>query len=274
MGVATTGKAPNPAAVVWDPMGDERHLDRAAVERVLRRAGEMAPAVDEPTVVPESMLVEAAAEAGIPPDVTRRAIAYERLGPRSPGRRTDRLVGPAVVVVEREVPGDSVRSIVSIDAWLVTAHHMRRDRRLADGAEWRRRTDPAGRVQRSMRSFTGEGGLGRTRAVAARAADLPGGRSVVRLAVDRRGPRAASLAAGGVIAAIGIAGAAVAVVVAPIGTVAAPIAIVAGGAVTRLGRRGAERDRHELELLADALEVEREPRLLRDELKARIRRPR
>ena len=257
-------------------MGTDGQLDRAAADRVLRRAGEMVPVAgilnDGLT---DSVIVEAAAEVGIPAEITQRAIAYERLGPPAPVRRTDRLAGPAVVEVEREVPGDGARSIANIDAWLVTAHHLRRDRHVANAGEWRRRTDLAGRMQRSVRSVTGEGGLSKTRVVAARSADLPNGRSIVRLAVHRHGARTTALAVGGAIAVVGVAGAtAVAAAFAPMAAIGGPVAIVVGGVVAKKGRRDAARDRRELERLADALERDEQPRLLRDDLKARIRRPR
>ncbi len=257
-------------------MGAEGQLDRAAAERVLRRAGAMVPmAAAHDDGLTDSLIVEAAAEVGIPAEITQRAIAYERLGPPAPACRADRLAGPAIVEVEREVPGDGAHSIANVDTWLVTAHHLRRDRQLVNGGEWRRRTDLAGRMQRSVRSVTGDGGLSKTRVVAARSADLPNGRSVVRLAVDRRSARATSLAAGGAIAVVGVAGATVvAAVLAPVAAVAGPVAIFVGGVVSQKGRRDAERDRRELERLADALEREEQPRLLRDDIKARIRRPR
>ncbi len=257
-------------------MGAEGQLDRAATDRVLRRAGEMVPVVGSlDDGLSDAVIVAAAAEVGIPAEITQRAIAYERLGPPAPVRRTDRLAGPAVVEIEREVPGDGARSMANIDAWLVTAHHLRRDRHVANAGEWRRRTDVAGRMQRSVRSVTGDGGLSKTRVVAARSADLPNGRSVVRLAVDRRGARTAALAAGGAIVVVGVAGATVvAAVLAPLAAIGGPVAIVVGGVVSQKGRRDAERDRRELERLADALEREEQPRLLRDDIKARIRRPR
>ena len=119
-------------------------LDRAAVERVLRRASELADA--EPTALPAvggvdaEALVAAAAEVGIPEDAVRRAIARERLGPPAAAHLGDRLVGAATVVVDSEVPGRAAEVLARLDVWLVAGHHLRRDR-LRDGrGEWSKRT--------------------------------------------------------------------------------------------------------------------------------------
>ena len=72
-------------------MGDR--LDREAMERVLRRAQELAweetSDPDEAGVVDEEILIEAAGEAGIDPAAVRRALALERLVFAAEEQRSD-----------------------------------------------------------------------------------------------------------------------------------------------------------------------------------------
>ena len=107
-------------------------LDRAAAERVLRRASELAGAEPDENLplggFDEEVLVDAAVEAGIPAGAVRRAIAIERLGPVPGGHIGDTLVGPTVVIDEQELPGRADDVLARIDRWLVAGHHMRRDR--------------------------------------------------------------------------------------------------------------------------------------------------
>jgi hypothetical protein len=242
-------------------------LDPELVQRVLRRASEFTPAhPDVPALghrIDEAVLIDAAAEVGIPEEAVRRALAWERL-PEAPHRRAlDALAGPAQVVTGREVPATVDVALGRLDDLLVKGHHLRRERSRADAGEWRRREDWAGSVMRQIRGLGGEGRLGTAEAVTGRAVAAGAGACVVQVDVDRGGARSTRLAAAGITTGAGVAvGAAIALTATPIGWVLVPLAGWGGWWVARTGRRQAQRTRRELERLLDAVEEGRRPRSL------------
>src|SRR3954469_24326225 len=167
-------------------------LDRDAVRRVLRRATALADG--DPRQIPDiddridaEALVEAAGEVGIPEDAVRRAMAIERLG--TPPGRHGALLGPAVVVVDEELPGAAGAALAGIDRWLVGGHHMRRDRLRPQTGTWTRRRGLLGTAFRSLRHATGEGYLGDRERIDAVALDTGADTCVVRVIADRRRDR-------------------------------------------------------------------------------------
>jgi hypothetical protein len=230
-------------------------IDAELAERVLRRASELVPAhpevVTPGTGLSEQVLIEAAAEVGIPADAVRRALAIERLGPTPSSARGDRLLGPATIHADTATEWSVDDTLRVLDGWLVGDHHLRRDTARPDGGEWSMRRDTAARVLRGVRSLSGEGRLGKVPVVRASAQPLPTG-TVLRVQVDRTTGRAAARSAGittGVAVAGGVAAAAL--VVDPAVLVAAPLAAVAGLAVSASGGRRARQIRHELDRLLD-----------------------
>ena len=104
--------------------------------------------------------------------------------------------GAAVVVVEEELHGDAGDVLARLDAWLVSGHHLRRDR-LRDGrGTWTRRRGVVGSTFRSLRHVTGEGYLGDLQRIDVVALDSGTGTCVVRVAADRRRERRVRSATG------------------------------------------------------------------------------
>jgi hypothetical protein len=243
---------------------DAPPLDREAVERVLRRASELADA--EPAEMPAvggidaAALVAAAAEVGIPADAVRRAIARERLGPPAAAHLGDRLVGAATVVVDGEVPGRAADVLARLDAWLVAGHHLRRDR-LRDGrGEWSKRTGLVGATMRSVRGVFGEGKLGDLHRIVAVARDTGTGTCVVRIEADRHHDRAVRATTGALVGAAGTAGVVVAAVVTgPLLLVVVPVTAVAGVGLAATGRGRASRVGRELDRVLDAVDQQIKP---------------
>src|SRR3954454_5123710 len=107
-------------------MRSETHLDRAAMARIIRRAGELADSEindDAEDTITETSLIAAAEEVGLPVIAVRRSLAAERLGPSAEPQFGDRLVGPAVVAVVSEIAGAADDVLGRVDAWLVQGHH-------------------------------------------------------------------------------------------------------------------------------------------------------
>lgn len=252
---------------------DVTHLDRDAVRRVLRRAVELegtaergVPALD---AIDSEAVVAAAAEVGIPEHAVRRSLAIERLGPR-PGA-SGGLLGPAVVVVETELPGNVAAVLGRFDAWLVRGHHMRRDR-LRDGAgTWSRRRGVVGSTFRSLRKVTGEGYLGDLERIDVVAAETGTGSCVVRVAADRRRERRARGAAGAAVAAVTTAGVVVgAIALGPLLLLAAPATVAAGAGISIGGRGRARLLAGEIERVVAHVEGDVRPTRLAPDLAKRV----
>lgn len=246
-------------------------LDRAAVERVLQRA---AAAGVRPSVgidgIDEASLLAAADDAGLSVLEVRRAIAHERLGPEPARRAGDRVGGPAVVGVAREVEAPLAEALRAVDTWLVTGHHLRRTRSRPGEVRWERRDDWAAAVQRSVRRLTGEGGLGKVRSVTVRSAAVDDDHTLLRLEVDRR-PGRIAVVSGSALAGLGAVGAVVVgVVVTPFAMIAAPAALAAGAIASAAGRRETRALATELDCLLDAVEQHDGPTTLSTELRRRI----
>ncbi len=250
-------------------------LDRDAVARVLRRATDLAGTepvhvVDVGHIEPEA-LVAAATEVGIPEHAVRRAITVEQLGALPPTRGA--LLGPAVVVVDDEIDGPADDALADVDRWLVSGHHMRRDR-LHTGAgigRWTRRRGLLGTTFRSLRHATGEGYLGDLERIDVVALDTGAGTCVIRVSADRRKERrtrgVAGAAVGGVTAVGAVAGA---VVIGPWLLLAAPATVAVGAGIAAGGRRRARRLEGEIDRLLDSVEHGDRPARLAPELARRV----
>src|SRR5690349_1584708 len=83
-------------------------LDRNALDRILKRAGELqVSAADPAEEMTEEQLIALGQEVGITPQHLRQAIAEERTRPALPDEPglTDRWVGPSAVSARRVIRG-------------------------------------------------------------------------------------------------------------------------------------------------------------------------
>ncbi|MGA9277537.1 hypothetical protein [Ilumatobacter sp.] len=239
-------------------------LDRDDVSRILARAHEIetrhasGEGLDDETGVEPEALIAAADEVGIDPNAVRDSLAIDRLALESPdARRLDRLAGPNVVVVEREVPLHVADAITELETWLTAVHRLVCDRRTDAGLHARPRTDTSARVGRTIAGWRGDGRLAGVSSldieavpqVVGSSPDRP--RTLVRIRADRHDARTVRLAGGGTVGLAGAgAGAATLagnmVIVAPV--VALPL-MMGGYLVARSGRGHADRLELELERL-------------------------
>jgi hypothetical protein len=248
-------------------------LDRDAVRRVLRRAVELEGRDERQLATLDSVdaeaVVAAAAEVGIPEHAVRRSLAMERLGPLP--RQAPGLLGPAVVVVETELPGSAADALARFDAWLVSGHHLRRDR-LRDGAgSWSRRPGLVGSTFRSLRKVTGEGYLGDLERIDVVAVDSGTGTCLARVAADRRRERRVRGAAGAAVATVTTAGAVVgALALGPLVLLALPATVASGAGVAVGGRSSARRLADELGRVVGCVEGGVRPTRLAPDLAKRV----
>jgi len=234
-------------------------LDAAAVERVLRRANELSAdrdgAIFARRTMSEDVVVAAAAEVGIAPDMVRLSLAMERLGPMPEHGGLDRVAGPEDVIVQRAVDLEAAAVLARLDDLLVGQHQLRRERTWSQAMQWRRRTDPLGWMQRTIRNFSGQAPLGKSEVITAVVAPIEERRAIVRLTLDRSGERTGAIAGGAAIATTGAAGVAIlATALSPLVLIASPVVVVAGVAVAAHGRNQAESATRELECLLDHVE--------------------
>jgi hypothetical protein len=259
-------------------MTDEAHLDRAAVDRIIRRASELAgpERSDDPHMaIDAASLIAAAHEVGLPAIAVQRSLAVEHLGELPEQRFGDRFVGQAILAVDDEIAGSADDVLARVDAWLVHGHHLRRDRLREGRGEWSKRSGVVGVTVRQLRFATGEGRLGQYRRVTATAHDIGSGSAVVRVAVDRSNERRRSAASGAAVVIGGTGGLVAAAVAAPLVLLATPIVVVGGIGVALNGRTRAARTAAEVERMLEAVADHEAPTRLRSDVVRRVsgRRP-
>lgn len=240
---------------------EERHLSPDAVERVLRRASELAgPSVDPMSGTSERAVLEAATEVGLPAVAVRTALALERLPQPPKPQRLDFLRGPRVVAAERVIGLAPADLIDRIDAILTKENGMRRARAGDLRIDWTKRADTVGVLQRTALRMQGGAQLGTVSAIALHATPVgddlsPDAGTAVRIFADRSQQAVGQLAAGAAVGAFGAAGlVAAAVVATPLLLAASPVVAVAAVATSRVGRRQARTIAVELERVLDMVE--------------------
>ncbi|MCC6430225.1 MAG: hypothetical protein IT354_04900 [Gemmatimonadaceae bacterium] len=150
----TSPEAPNQNPSTAVTARPEVALSRAALERVLARATELAvEGIDDVDTVSESRIMEIAREVGIDPAHLRQAIAEERA--RLPMQEIDRgpildALGSASTSVQRVVPGTPAEVLAKLDAWLPKMESLSPRRRATDRVSWEPRHDPLGNFFRSF----------------------------------------------------------------------------------------------------------------------------
>ena len=220
----------------------------------------------------ESVLLEAATEAGLDPDAVRISIAIERLGTPPEHDSIDRFTGPKRVVIDRIVALPLDDLLGRVDDLLVRQHQLRRTRSRPDRGEWRKRTGAFGAVRRMAKTASGDGGLAKVGLIEARAASLDEQRTVLRLLADRTGQRTGVIAGAAFTSVSGllVAGT-LAMIITPIALVAAPFALAAGAGVAALGRKQRDALDDELDRLVDAAERGVHPVTLSDDVRRVLR---
>jgi len=254
-------------------------LDRSAIDRVLRRAGELSSprpeAIPAGEAISEEVVLASAEEVGLDVAAVRVSLAIERLGPTPVPARADRLLGAAEVVIERVLALEANAAIDRLDELMVRQHQLRTKRSRPHAREWHKRKGTVGTVQRVALAVTGDAGLSGVARVVAAASAVDGQRSVVRLAADRRSQRTGIAAGGAVVGGVGVVGVAVlSVLTAPLLLVTTPLVLGAAVGVAAQGRKQAADLARELDAVFDAVEQGTEPVTLTDSLRRVMRGPR
>ena len=245
-------------------------LDRNALDRILKRAGELqVSAADPAEQMTEEQLVALGQEVGLTPQHLRQAIAEERTRPALPEEPgfTDRWVGPCTVSARRVVRGTREQLLSRLDDWMRREECLQVKRRLVDRVVWEPRRDFLGNIKRGLNLGGRSYHLARAHDVAATAVTIDAATTLVQIDADLRPARASRVRAGGGVAASGtVAGASIVGIGLAVGVVipllplvaiaAVPAAIGAGVGirVARGFRATAERVQLSLEQALDSIE--------------------
>ena len=233
-------------------------LDPEVVERVVRRALEFDVQASDAGRAGEGIdadaLVAAAGEVGISPEAVRRAIAFERLGPRPRPSPLDRFLGPESVVVQETLDLSAAMAMGRLDTWLTEGHFLRPMRVEGLSGRWQRRRDLAARIQRKLRGLTGGATLGGVEDLRAQAAPIGEGSCVARVLVVRRRSRWDSLMTLTALAGFSVACVALAVVVNPLLVFLSLLGMLAAASTARRSRLASAELRTELDRLIQQVE--------------------
>ena len=216
-------------------------LDRAALDRVLGRAAELAvSSPDALESLTEERVIEIGKEVGISEPHLRQALAEERtrlVVPEEPGI-VAQYFGPGAASASRTVRGKPDAVLAALDRWMLNEECLQVKRRFPDRITWEARRDLVGNIKRGF-NLGGRGyALSRAAEVGATVVAVDAERTLVRLDADLAPPRRSSvigatltgvgsLAGGGIIASV------ILVLNFPLA-----IAAIGGGAVALTGMAG------------------------------------
>jgi hypothetical protein len=225
----------------------------------------------------EQELVELGREVGISADYVRRALAEERTRVDVPVEESRSALvagwfGPAHVSASRVIRGSPAALLATLDEWMQRQESMLSRRRRSDRLTWEPRRDFLGNLQRGF-NFRGRTyDLVAASEVAATAAAVDSGSTLVRLDADLAPARRRSVVGSGVVAGAGVASGSGIVALATLfpegslliggvaGGVWAGLGLLIATTVARSQRRKVSRVHAALEQILDRLE--------RDEMKA------
>lgn len=216
-------------------------LDRAALERVLARAGELqASNADPGEELTEAQILELGAEVGLAPQHLRQALAEERS--RSIPAQPDagvlaKVLGPARVTAKRVVAVPARDVLPALDEWMQRQECLRVKRHLPDRIVWEPSHDFFVTVRRAFNFGGRDFALARAFEVAATVVPVDDRRALLRLDADFSHFRTSLARQGTGMAAIGVASSGVLVALGVFAAVAVAPAIFLG-AVSLYGVRG------------------------------------
>ena len=217
-------------------------IDRAALERILRRAAELQTSEREigEGLTPDEVLA-LGREVGIPGQYLQQAMIEEQahVEPAAPVGVSDRLAGPASVSAQRVVAGTQDDVTGALLAYMEEHELLCIQRQQPGRITW----EPLGGFQATVRRSTAAFGSGKkpfmltgAQTVAATLTPLEAGYIHLTLTADARGLRRSFLAGGIASMSVGVAAAAVLAVLTPFLVVAVaplPLALGLGYGVVR-----------------------------------------
>lgn len=217
-------------------------LDRAALDRVLGRAAELAVSTPESLEsLTEERVIEIGREVGISEPHLRQALAEERtrlIVPEEPGVIAQ-YFGAGHATSSRTVRGRPDVVLAALDRWMQSEECLQVKRRFPDRITWEARRDLVGNIKRGF-NLGGRGyALSKAAEVGGTVVAVDDARTLVRLDADLEPPRRATVAWTSVTAGLSAGGGIALAAVAVVANVPLVLAAVVGGAVALSGAAGA-----------------------------------
>jgi hypothetical protein len=222
--------------------GPPAQVDRAALERIIRRAAELQTAEREiGDTLSSDELISLGREVGIPVRYLQQALLEERarIGSAASAGIMERIAGPGEVRAQRVVPIEPEAAERALIQWMETNELFCIQRQQPGRITW----EPIGGFQAAIRRSTAALGAGKRPFMLSRAATvsasvlaLESGYSHVSLAADARKVRGEYLASGAALAGAGVAGTAAMVALGallPVALLPLPFALGVGYTVLR-----------------------------------------
>jgi hypothetical protein len=222
--------------------GPPAQVDRAALERIIRRAAELQTAEREiGDTLSSDELISLGREVGIPVRYLQQALLEERarIGSAASAGIMERIAGPGEVRAQRVVPIEPEAAERALIQWMETNELFCIQRQQPGRITW----EPIGGFQAAIRRSTAALGAGKRPFMLSRAATvsasvlaLESGYSHVSLAADARKVRGEYLASGAALAGAGAAGTAAMVALGallPVALLPLPFALGVGYTVLR-----------------------------------------
>ncbi len=217
-------------------------LDRAALDRVLGRAAELAVSSPEGLEsLTEERVIEIGKEVGIAESHLRQALAEERtrlVVPEEPGI-VAQYFGAGRASASRTVRGKPDAVLAALDRWMLNEECLQVKRRFPDRITWEARRDLVGNIKRGF-NLGGRGySLSKAAEVGATVVAVDDGRSLVRLDADLEPPRRGTVLWSTVTAGMSAASGAGLAAVALVANVPLAIGAAVGGVIALSGFAGA-----------------------------------
>jgi hypothetical protein len=243
-----------------DLVPDSSRIDRAALERIIRRAAEIqAGERDIGDGLTEAELMTLGQDVGIPNRYLRQAMLEERTDAtlrQEPGL-TAWLAGPRRVVAQRSVPGSADTVRAALNHWMTNAELLTVKRRFPDSTTWEPRRDIFSSLKRDLRVGGRPYRLARAREIAGQVTALDEDRSHVHMVADLSNTRRSYIGGGATLTASGAAATTVGLalgVMLPVALLPAGIGLIAGTALVRRRLSQVEEVHVSLEQVLDRLE--------------------
>jgi hypothetical protein len=243
--------------------GVPARIDRAALERIIRRAAELQTAEREVgDTLSSDELISVGREVGIPVRYLQQALLEERspLGSPKPPGLMDRVAGPGQAMAQRVVPIEADRAEQALLRWMERNELLCVQRQQPGRITW----EPLGGFQAAIRRSAAALGAGKQPFMLSRAATvsatvlaLESGYSHVTLLADARKVRNEYLAGGTTLAGAGAASTAAMIALGallPVALIPLPLALGVGYTVIRRIGPAVARMQLGLERALDSLE--------------------
>ena len=238
-------------------------MDRAAIERIIKRAAELqAGERDIGEGLTSNEVISLGKDVGIPDRYLRQAMLEEqtRITPEVATGTWAWLTGPRSIIAHRVVPGDRASVERALSRWMSEEALLQPKRHYPDRTSWEPKAGAFASIQRALagkRRYS----LAQAEEITAQVVQLEPGFCLVRLEADIRRQRANRISGGTVLAVIGWGMTGATALIAPPLALAQAVMLVPGvvltlcaGMVTRTYRSANERVQIALEQVLDRLE--------------------